>query len=260
MKMKPMRAASVRLLSLCAASILATMAGLPFLAAQTIPGASAALARPAMFPPTRPASNGGSVLSSDHGKFRIMINGQEVGKEEFEIGGGGGGWIAHGSSEIQTPQGITKVSGTLQLRDDATPTHYEWSTSGRKKASATIDFNGPSATVVLHLEGSRPYTQSFTFGSPRVVVLDNNLYYQYAILARLYDWNKKGPQTFSVLVPQEMTPGTVTVDSVGKQDVDGKKLEELVVKTEDIELDLYVDGPRLMRIVVPSANAQIDRE
>ncbi|MGH9726523.1 MAG: hypothetical protein ACRD41_15785, partial [Candidatus Acidiferrales bacterium] len=152
------------------------------------------------------------------------------------------------------------VSGTLQLRDDATPTHYEWSTSGTKKASATIDFNGPSATVVLHLEGSRPYTQSFTFGSPRVVVLDNNLYYQYAILARLYDWNKKGTQTFSVLVPQEMTPGTVTVDSVGKQDVDGKKLEELVVKTEDIELDLYVDGPRLMRIVVPSANAEIDRE
>ena len=57
-----------------------------------------------------------------------------------------------------------------------------------------------------------------------------------------------------------MTPGTVTVDSVGKQDVDGKKLEELVVKTEDIELDLYVDGPRLMRIVVPSANAEIDRQ
>lgn len=260
MRVEPMRAAYRPLLLVCAAAILATTAGIALRAAQPIPGTNAALARSAVFQPARPASNGGSVLSSDHGKFRILINGQEVGKEEFEIGGGGGGWIAHGSSEIQTPQGITKVSGTLQLRDDATPTHYEWSTSGTKKASATIDFNGPSATVVLHLEGSRPYTQSFTFGSPRVVVLDNNLYYQYAILARLYDWNKKGVQTFSVLVPQEMTPGTVTVDSVGKQDVDGKKLEELVVKTEDIELDLYVDGPRLMRIVVPSANAEIDRE
>lgn len=259
MKMQPTRAASFRLLSVCAASFLAA-AALTIFAAQTFAGGRAAVARSAMASPARPASNGGAVLSSDHGKFRIMINGQEVGKEEFEIGGGGGGWIAHGSSEIQTPQGITKVSGTLQLRDDATPTHYEWSTSGTKKASATIDFNGPSATVVLHLEGARPYTQSFTFGSPRVVVLDNNLYYQYAILARLYDWNKKGTQTFSVLVPQEMTPGTVTVDSVGKQDVDGKKLEELVVKSEDIELDLYVDGPRLMRIVVPSANAEIDRE
>lgn len=260
MKMKPMRAAFLPLLLVCAPAFLVTTAGIALQAAQPIPGTDAPVTHSAIFPPAIPASNGGPVLSSDHGKFRIMINGQEVGKEEFEIGGGGGGWIAHGSSEIQTPQGITKVSGTLQLRDDATPTHYEWSTSGTKKASATIDFNGPSATVVLHLEGARPYTQSFTFGSPRVVVLDNNLYYQYAILARLYDWNKKGTQTFSVLVPQEMTPGTVTVDSVGKQDVDGKKLEELVVKTEDIELDLYVDGPRLMRIVVPSANAEIDRE
>ena len=32
------------------------------------------------------------------------------------------------------------------------------------------------------------------------------------------------------------------------------------VKTEDIELDLYLDNNRLMRIVVPSSNAQIVRE
>jgi threonine aldolase len=32
------------------------------------------------------------------------------------------------------------------------------------------------------------------------------------------------------------------------------------VKTEDLELNLYFDGARLMRIVVPSANAEIIRE
>jgi hypothetical protein len=86
------------------------------------------------------------------------------------------------------------------------------------------------------------------------------LYYQYSILAHLYDWNQKGTQSFSVLVPQEMTPGTVTVQSVGKQDVNGKKFDELVVKTEDIELDVYLDNLRLMRIVVPSSNAEILRQ
>ncbi len=96
---------------------------------------------------------------------------------------------------------------------------------------------------------------------PQIAVLDNNLYYQYAVLARLYDRDKKGAQTFSVLVPQEMTPGSVTVESLGKQDVgSGKKLEELRVKTEDLEIDLFLDGERLVRIVAPSANAEILRD
>jgi hypothetical protein len=91
-------------------------------------------------------------------------------------------------------------------------------------------------------------------------VLDNNLYHQYALLARLYEWDKKGAQTFSVLVPQEMTPGTVTVDSMGDQELSGKKVQELRVRTEDNEIDLFLDGPKLMRVVAPAANAEIIRE
>jgi hypothetical protein len=208
--------------------------------------------------PARATPAGGFV--PEKGKFHIVVNGQEVGREEFEIAPSGSNWVAHGTSELQTAQGATKVSGTLEFHADGTPAKYEWSTQGAKKASANIAFNGPTATIELHVEGARPFTQQFTFNSPQVVVLDNNLYHQYAVLARLYDWNKKGVQTFSVLVPQEETPGTLTVESVGLQDVDGKKFEELQVKTEDIELDLYLEGERLMRIVAPAANAQIVRD
>jgi hypothetical protein len=199
-------------------------------------------------------------LVADKGKFRIMVSGQQVGKEEFEIGPNGSDWTTHGSSEIQSPQGNTHVSGTLTVHPDGTPAHYEWSTQGAKKASSAIAFSGTSATVELHLEGARPFTQQFTFTSPLVVVLDNNLYHQYALLARLYDWDKKGAQTFSVLVPQEMTPGTVTVDSMGEQELSGKKVQELRVRTEDNEIDLFLDGPKLMRVVAPAANAEIIRE
>jgi hypothetical protein len=202
----------------------------------------------------------GSLFSPEKGKFRILVNGQPAGKEEFEITPSGENWIAQGSTEIPSAQGTTRVRGTLELRPDGTPIRYEWSMQGAKKASATILFDGPKADVELRLEGAHPFTQQFTFSSPRVAVLDNNLYHQYAILARLYDWNQKGPQTFSVLVPQEMTPGTVTVESLGKQDVGGAKLEELRVKTEDLEIDLFLDGSRLVRVVSPSANAEIIRE
>jgi hypothetical protein len=162
-------------------------------------------------------------LAADKGTFKILVSGQQIGKEEFSIAPNGGDWSAHGSTEIQSPKGNTHVIGNL-------------------------------------VEGARPFTQQFTFAAPLVVVLDDNLYYQYTFLARLYDWDKKGEQTFSVLVPQEMTPGTVTVDSMGEQVVNGQKVQELRVRTEDNEIDLYVDGPKLVRLVAPAANAEIIRE
>jgi hypothetical protein len=199
-------------------------------------------------------------LAGDKGKFRIMAGGEQVGKEDFEISQDGANWVARGTSEVKSAEGSVRVTGTLELQSDGTPLHYEWSTQGPKKASATIAFSGPSATIELRMENTRPYTQQFTFNSPQVVILDNNLYHQYGILARLYDWNKKGVQTFSVLVPQELTPGSVTVEALGPQTVEGKKLDELRVKTEDLELELYLDGPRLVRIASATGNAEIVRE
>jgi hypothetical protein len=213
--------------------------------------------RPAPMPAFAVSDSG---FVADKGKFRIMVNGQQVGKEEFEIGPSGSDWVAHGTSEIQAPKGSSHVTGTLNLKPDGTPARYEWSTDGPKKASSVIVFNGVVANVELRVEGARPYTQQFTFSSPHIVVLDNNLYHQYAILFRLYDWDKKGVQSFSVLVPQEITPGSITVESVGKQDVGGASLEELRVKTEDNEIDAFFDGPKLMRLLAPSANAEIIRE
>ncbi|MGD0404061.1 MAG: hypothetical protein ABSB66_12790 [Candidatus Acidiferrales bacterium] len=210
--------------------------------------------------PVSAAAGPDTAFVADKGKFRIMVNGQQVGKEEFEIGPSGSDWVAHGTSEIQAPKGSSHVTGTLNLRPDGTPTRYEWSTDSPKKASSTVVFNGVVANVELRVEGARPYTQQFTFNSPRIVVLDNNLYHQYAILFRLYDWDKKGAQSFSVLVPQEITPGSITVESLGKQDIGGASLEELRVKTEDNEIDAFFDGAKLMRLLAPSANAEIIRE
>jgi hypothetical protein len=236
-------------------ALLTSLAALAFFALSA--SILAATARPR---PSPPGQRMAQLLIADKGKFSILVDGKPVGKEEFEISPNGGDWIARGNSEIQAANGVTRVSGTLQLHADGTPAHYEWSTQGAKKASASIVFTGATATIELHVEGAKPYTQQFTFNSPMVAVLDNNLYHQYAVLARLYDWTRKGAQTFSVLVPQELTPGSVTVESLGSQDVGGKKLDELRVKTEDLELDLYLDGPRIVRIVSPASNAEIIRE
>ena len=208
----------------------------------------------------RAKSADASGLAPDKGAFRILVSGKQVGKEQFDISPDGANWIVRGTTEIHSGKSTTTVSGTLTVRADGTPVRYEWSTQGAKKASATVDFNGAVASTVLHAGGARPFTQQFTFPSSRIAVLDNNLYDQYAILADLYDWNKRGAQTFPVLVPQELTPGSATLESMGQQDFHGKQLDELRVTTQDNEIDLYLDHSRLIAISVPSANAEIVRQ
>ena len=240
-----------RLLVLAAGvALLCTLAAIVFPAHAALSGASAA---------PRPAPV--SAFAPDKGKFRILANGALVGAEEYEIAPSGGDWIVRGSSDIHTAQGAPQhVTGTLELRPDGSPVRYEWTTGGDSKASSTVTFNGATAFLEPHTAGAFPVTQQLSFNSQPVVVLDDNLYEQYTVLARLYDWTKKGVQTFSVLVPQETTGGNVTVESLGAQDAAGKKLEELRVKTEDNEIDLYLDGSRLVRIAAPAAKAEIIRE
>ena len=203
---------------------------------------------------------GGPGFVPDKGHFRIMANGKEAGQEDFEISATGGNWIIEGKSTIQTAKGATHITGALQLAANGNPVRYDWSTDGDKKAAATITFNGPSASIALNLANTQPYTQQLTFGSEPIAILDNNLYDQYAVLAGLYDPSKKGAQTFSVLVPQELTPGSVTVESLGRQDLDGKQMDELSVKTSDLQINLFLDKGRLMRIVAPESGVEIVRD
>ncbi len=202
-----------------------------------------------------------TVLVQDKGKFKISVNGAALGTEEFEIRPNGDHWIAQGSADVRPPGGQpAHVSAHLTLQPNGAPVSYDWSTQGAKKASAEIQFQNSIASITLHLDNARPFTQQFTFTSPLVVILDNNLYHQYEILARLYDREKKGSQTFPVLVPQEMTPGNVTVESFNPTG-GGNAAEMLRVQTADLEVDLSLDSKgRLVRLVAPASNAEVVRE
>jgi hypothetical protein len=124
-----------------------------------------------------------------------------------------------------------------------------------------VEFKDGSAKTFLDLEpGKDPVQSDFMFGTPRVAVLDNNLYYQYSLIAQLYDWNAKGQQTIPVVIPQDMTPGSVTVESVGSKTVEGGTFDALRVTTADLEIVAYYDARRrLMRLEVPSAAVVITR-
>jgi hypothetical protein len=200
-------------------------------------------------------------LTEDRGKFRAYLDGQPAATEEFSISRSGSEWVCRGSSQVKLPEGGTEeVSGELRLAGDGSPRAYTWTAKGSKKASGATEFSGNTARMQLQAEGTQGFTQEFTFESGRVLVLDNNLYHHYAVLARLFDWNAKGVQTFSVLIPQDLTPGSITVEWAGPQEFAGTMYDVLRVKSADLDLELYVKGGRLDRIYVPTAKVDVRRE
>lgn len=205
-----------------------------------------------------------ALLSADQGTFQILVDGQAAGTEEFEIKSSGGEWTARGTAEVAAEGGAkSRVTGKLQLTPDGAPRRYEWTTSAPRKAAAAVVFNGGVATMELRLEGASPYSQDFDFKTPAVVVLDNNMYHHFIILAQLYDWDHKEPKTFPVLIPQDMTPGSVTVEYGGEQVMDGQKVDVLRVRSQDLELELYCEPSpqhRLLKLAVPSAKAEVVRQ
>ena len=65
---------------------------------------------------------------------------------------------------------------------------------------------------------------------------------------------------FPVLIPQDMTPGSITLESLGTQTGENAGLEGLRVRTADVEIDLYFDARyRLMRLEVPAAKVVVTR-
>jgi|SRR5689334_2924246 len=202
------------------------------------------------------------LLVPDKGRFTIKLAGQTVGHEEFDIAPAEGGWLAKGTSDIKPPQGTpSKVTGSLTLQADGSPISYEWTAQADKTNGAHILFANGVARITLEMQGARPFQQDLSFNNPLIVVLDNNLYYQYAVLARIYDWSKGGEQTFPVLIPQDLTPGTVRVVSTGSASADGKTYEGLKVNSPDLEIQLLLDNNhRLIRMEVPEARVSVIRE
>lgn len=204
----------------------------------------------------------GSMLAPDKGKLNILIDGKSIGHEEFEISQNGNNWVAKGTTKVSmegAPE--TTVTGSLTLQPDGSPVSYEWTSRADKTNGAHIVFENGIAKMTLQMQGAHPFEQDLTFNTPHIAVLDNNLYHQYAVLSRLYDWSRKGSQSFSVLIPQELTPGTITVESAGPINADGKSYEGLKVITSDIEMVLYLDAShRLMRLEVPASKAAVVRE
>jgi hypothetical protein len=66
---------------------------------------------------------------------------------------------------------------------------------------------------------------------------------------------------FPVIIPQDVTPGMITVESQGRKSAAGGEFDALRVSTSDLVVDLYFDAKHhLTRLEVPAAKVVIVRQ
>ncbi len=201
------------------------------------------------------------IFIEDKGRLRLLVEGQQVGMEEFQIAPDGSSWTARAKVELKSGSATVQVTSLLRLASDGAPLLYECATQAARKDSVAVAFNGAVARMDMRTDGSQPFSQEITYETPRVIILDNNLYHHYAILARLYDWQAKGAQSFPVLIPQDQVPGRVTAEAAGPQEVEGVRYDVLRVRSDDLVIDLFLDpARRLMRLSVADSKAEVIRE
>jgi len=217
---------------------------------------------------TQKSKTGPQVQGSEKGSFKIFVEGQQKGTEEYEIVPAGNRFVAKGKIHLTITRDEKPVQyfidSELEMQPDFDPIRY----------TMVQKFEGNSASIKM-VFGNGKATAEFMTGSgterrdyqlaPEVAVLDDNVFHQYALLAQRYNFDRSGLQEFPAFIPQESIGGILHVLYKGdeKIDVNGKteEAQHLVVDTNDLKIDLYVEGKdhRMVKMEVPSSQVTVVR-
>lgn len=197
---------------------------------------------------------------AEKGKLRILRAGQQIGSERYEVVTTVTEVQARGDLEITVENGTVRQSSSLLAAADLTPRRYELKVEKPEVTWRRIEFSGAAATARYPLGENKEDEQVFQFGDARVAVL--GLYHDFALLARLYDYAKGGPQRIRVFVPYSLQPGEATLELKGveNQTVDGRgqPVRQLLITTEDNQVMLWVtESGRFVRLLAPQDSVEV---
>lgn len=213
----------------------------------------------------------------DSGSFGVFLNGQRVATETFSV---------QQSAAGSTATSQVKAEGTadpgqrseLKLSPGGDLVKYEWHDLTAGKSELSVAPN--DQFLIEHITpaaGEKSSEQPFLMPTS-TMVLDNNSFVQRELLVWRYlgssckqDAGKMqcpmSPAQFGVLVPQERTSMSVSLQLVGKEKVKIKgadrDLLKVSLKQESGDWMLYLDDQdrfKLIRIVVPSNNTEVVRD
>jgi hypothetical protein len=205
---------------------------------------------------------------NESGTFRIYFGGAEIGQEKFQITESGGSVKATAETRLTIERDKEKVSflirPALEFNRFFEPMSYEiGQESGPNKTKARVTFKGAMSEAVYE-SGKETDVRQIDLRKD-VLVLDDNVFHQYIILAKRYDFVKGGLQEFSAFVPQQFIAGGVSISDKGLEAVQvlnqQLKLQHLLVDTGELQISLWLDDRHgLRKLAVPKSGVEVVRE
>jgi hypothetical protein len=218
-----------------------------------------------------------SSAAVDSGSFGVFLNGQRVATETFSVQQGGGGSTV--ASQVKADSGgDLGQKSELKMSAGGDLIRYEWHDLAGNKAELSVAPN--NEFLMEHIStgpGEKPAEQPFMM-PVSTMVLDNNSFVQRELLLWRFLGSackqEKGQMqcptnaaSFGVLVPQERTSMSVSLQVMGKETVKIKGVDrsllKVALKQESGDWMLYVDDQdqfKLMRILVLGNNTEIVRD
>jgi hypothetical protein len=203
----------------------------------------------------------------DHGTFGITVAGKSIGTEAFEIRARSGQIEAQGNIRLQVEQNqkTIEVRSATNLLLDAhfDPLSYTWSQRGPQSSQLSMDFRKSPAQVHYKTVSGQDDRREFKLDQD-VVLLDDNVAHHYQLAVARYDVAKGGTQAFRAFIPQEATPGVITLKFAGSQPVTvnghQRTLRLFLLATEMAQISLWVDDHGHLQLVsAPNMHYQANR-
>jgi hypothetical protein len=205
---------------------------------------------------------------NDQGRFKILFNGEQIGEEKFQILSEGTNFKAlaetHLTVEREKDKATFIIKAVLQFRKTFEPISYQViQESGTNRMRAQVNFK-PGRSEALYETAQQKDPREIEL-RPDVLVLDDNVFHHYILLAKRYDFTKGGVQEFSAFIPQQFLAGSISIADKGVEKVafGGKtlSLQHLFVDSGELQFSLWLnEGHELLKISVPKSNVDVERE
>ena len=177
-------------------------------------------------------------------RFTILVNGEEVGTEEFTIEQSGDGFLARGRTRLEVDGQTIDVQSRMELDGDLNPISYEYRSAERVVRMEITDL----FTEVQIIADGQTTPYDIRFPSDGVIIDDNFFHHYLLLLYRVGDLGGILP----VFVPQQMTLGSLQVRPAGDRTFE--------LESQNLRLRATTDEDgRMIRLVLLDSDVVVER-
>jgi hypothetical protein len=208
----------------------------------------------------------------DSGSFGVFVNGKRVATETFNIQQNAEGSTT--KSQFKVDDGSRPaLSSDWQLTATGDLKHYEWN-DGTGKSQTTVDPGDQLLHQQITVASSpKPIMREYILPVSTPILDDYSFVHREVLTWRFLatgcqqspeGLNCKEPSQYGVLIPQQQTSTPITIQFKGMETVtlkgQPKQMGRFDLKAENMDWQMWMDGVKLVRILIPANNTEVVRD